>query len=519
MTADMVAKTAGQSPQQTHRFRSFFKSPLSLRFQLLVGVNATMAVVMAIALYADYRRELAHHLRHEQAALLAEAETIAAALPALDQIDVVSIHRLLTSVQSGMRSTDLPKHQLRVVWKGVTIDPATPPPGLDGSSTGRSAASNDPVSKRQPSAASEGNWYENFNSANFVLGECQAGEFTVYVAEPVGNLESEIGRETVERMFALILAGLVAMAVVLVILLRGLVRPLERLTRTVEAIGAGQLGRQVGRYRTAELSVLADSINTMSSQLAAHDRESRVQIEKARRLQQHLLPPWPAIDGLLVERRFLPATDVTGDYHEAFPLADGEWLFCIADVTGHGIPAAMTAAMLKVLFHQAAAETRDPSGILERLNTAFGEVVLPGDFATVFIVHWQPRLRQIRFGNAGHLPGALLRGSGELVLLESDGFMVGAVPGARWATQTISISEHDRLLMYTDGAIETFNANKDLFGRKRLEAAFEATRGKPPEDAVSEIIARLDEFRGERPFADDVTLLLIEFGAESLSKP
>ena len=476
----------------------------SLRFQLLIGVNVTLGVILTLALVADYQRELAHHLRHEKAALLAEAETIAAALPALDRHDVDSIQRLLDSIVAGMNATNIPRHGLMVKWNDRSIEPKAV---ADAPERWESF-------KQSIPARTGGDRQAVWETKDFIVGMCSKAGFTVYVAEPLREIQREIGVETLERLIVLILAGLIAMGVVDFILLRSLVRPMEHLSRTVEAIGGGKLGTQVAQYRTAELAVLAMSINKMSLMLASHDHEVQQQMFKARRLQQHLLPPWPSIDGLTAERRFLPATEVTGDFHEAYPLPDGEWLFCIADVTGHGIPAAMTAAMLKVLFHQAVDQTHDPQQILMHLNKNFGAVVMPGDFATMLIVHWQPHRHQICFANGGHEPGLLLRNNGELVLLESDGFMVGAVPEAQWKLQTLSISAGDRLFMYTDGAVEAFNSKRELFGRKRLTEAFVATHLAPPKPAVDQIIQRLDEFRGERPFSDDVTLLMLEFGTE-----
>ncbi len=498
--AELLAVTPGTNSTTEPRLATW-----SLRFQLLIGVNATLAVILTLALVADYQRELAHHLRHEKAALLAEAETIAVALPALDRHDVDSIQRLLDSIVAGMNATNIPRHRLMVKWKDRSIEPrvlADAPERWES------------FKRSIPTAHTSGDGQAVWETTDFVVGMCSKARFTVYVAEPLQAIQREIGVETLERLVVLVLAGLIAMGVVDFILLRALVRPMEHLSRAVEAIGGGKLGTQVPQYRTAELAVLALSINKMSLMLASHDHEVQQQMFKARRLQQHLLPAWPSIAGLIAERRFLPATEVTGDFHEAYPLPDGEWLFCIADVTGHGIPAAMTAAMLKVLFHQAVDQTHDPQQILMHLNTNFGAVVMPGDFATMLIVHWQPHQHQICFANGGHEPGLLLRKDGELVQLESDGFMVGAVPEARWELQTLPVSAGDRLFMYTDGAVEAFNSKRELFGRKRLIEAFIATHLVPPKQAVDQIIQRLDEFRAERPFADDVTMLLLEFGTE-----
>jgi len=482
---------------------------LSLRVQLLIGVNVTMAILLALALVVDYRRELAHHLRHEKGALLAEAETIASTLPVLERIDVPSIRRLLDSIVSGMAATGSPKHDLLVEWGGHTIQPTSAnSESVDSSRFKKSDA-------EECAIDGQGVW----ETRDFVVGMCSKEGFVVHVAESLPSIQREIGYETLERLIVLVMAGLVAMGVVDFILLRALVRPLENLSRTVKLIGSGQLGVQVARYRTSEMAVLAQSINTMSSMLAAHDREVKQQMSKARRLQQHLLPPWPEIPGLRTERRFLPATEVTGDYHEVFPLSNGEWLFCIADVTGHGIPAAMTAAMLKILVGQAVSKTTDPQQILNRLNRDFGAVVMPGDFATMLVVLWQPGLKQIRFANGGHEPGLLWRKGGDLILLESDGLMVGAVPEAHWELHTLPIQTGDRLLMYTDGAVEVFNSRRELFGRTRLSDAYVASCDVAPRDAVDRIIHKLDEHRGERAFSDDVTLLLLEFAEESVETP
>lgn len=475
----------------------------SLRFQLLLYVNIAVAILLTLALIADYRRELAHHLRHEKGALLAEAETIAAALPSLERIDVDSIRRFLDSVLAGMALTNEPRHQIQVEWQGQLIEPK--------------AAVTDPrfkdMAKSRPASVPQ-DGHAVWESNDLAVGISAKSGFIVRVAQPLDVIRREIGYETLERLIVLIMAGLVAMGIVDYILVRALVRPMERLSRTVEAIGDGKLGSQVTEYRTEELAVLAKAINRMSLMLAAHDREVHQQMSKARRLQQHLLPPWPSISGVIAERRFLPATEVTGDYHEAFPLADGEWLFCIADVTGHGIPAAMTAAMLKVLFHQAVAQTHDPQEILTRLNRNFGAVVMPGDFATMLIVRWQPTLQRLSFANGGHEPGLLVRNNGELIHLESDGMMVGAVPEARWSLHTLPISAGDRLFMFTDGAVEVFNADRELFTRQRLCDAYLSCRTEHPKQAVEQIIQCLDDFRGDRPFGDDVTLLMIDFSTE-----
>lgn len=474
----------------------------SLRFQLLIGVNATMAILLALALIADYRRELDHHLRHEKAALLAEAESIAAALNALDQIDRRAIQRLLDSVQAGIDSVGPSHHRLQVEWNDESIESR---------GTGRQPEENTDFQQllaTRPADCAAVTW----ETTTFAAAMCSNQGISVYVAEPIELIRREIGYETLERLGVLVLAGLLAMGIVDFILYRALVNPMEQLSRTVESIGAGHLGTQVARYRTAELDILGRAINTMSTRLASHDKEVQQQMSKARRLQQHLLPPWPAIPGMTVERRFLPATEVTGDYHVALPLRNGEWIFCIADVTGHGIPAAMTAAMLKVLFHQAAEQTNDPQKILVALNENFGAVVMPGDFATMLVVHWQPLEHQIRYANGGHEPGLLLRQDGTLVQLESDGLMVGAISTATWQLHTCPIEKGDRLFMYTDGAVEAFNVQRELFGKKRLLEAFLESRSAPPKEAVAQIINRLDEFRGDRPFSDDVSLVMLEFG-------
>ena len=129
----------------------------------------------------------------------------------------------------------------------------------------------------------------------------------------------------------------------------------------------------------------------------------------------------------------------------------------------------------------------------------------------MLVIHWQPRNSRICYANAGHEPGLIIRATGEAILLESDGFMVGAVPEATWSLHSASVFSGDRLFMYTDGAVETFNSEREIFGRKRLHDAVISLSNVSPQESMKGLIQRLDDFRGNRPFADDVTLLILEF--------
>lgn len=360
-----------------------------------------------------------------------------------------------------------------------------------------------------------------FGPDELVVGTFSSGDVSVYVAESVGQLRRSSMGDLLRRLLGLLALGIVSTGVVNVVLVRTVVRPMHRLVGTVHRIADGELGTQASpeQFRSAEMSYLANAVNTMSVSLAEADHRRALQIAKARRIQRNLLPNGSLTPGMKVVCFHEPAEDVAGDFYDILPLPDGASLVCIADVSGHGIPAAMAAAMLKALLAEATERWVAPGEIMRFINQRFALLTLPEDFATMALARFQPDTGQLDYVNAGHESGWLLDELGELRELPSGGLLIGIDPDAVWASETVTVCTRGRLLLSTDGVNELCNRQAEMFGRKRLVRLFGDSRQQSPDEAVEYMRRVLDEFRDGQPPGDDLTLLVVELWAKSASQP
>jgi sigma-B regulation protein RsbU (phosphoserine phosphatase) len=250
--------------------------------------------------------------------------------------------------------------------------------------------------------------------------------------------------------------------------------------------------------------VLADA-----RRLLAIDRELSV----ARQIQSSILPQaMPRVSGISLAARYRPMTAVAGDFYD-FVEIDGQRLgVLVADVCGHGVPAALLASMVKVAFAAQHDRADRPGALLSTLNDAlYGR--LAGQFVTAAYVFIDAASGLIRYAAAGHPPMlCLARRTRDCRALEKNGFALGFVPGADYEELEQPLESGDRLLLYTDGVVEAANAADDLFGLERLKTALAAGAGLPPSAAADSLLNAMDSWSGQ-PASDDVTVVVADWSA------
>ncbi len=282
------------------------------------------------------------------------------------------------------------------------------------------------------------------------------------------------------------------------------------LVQTVRQIARGELGTQTPVPTSTEFQYLAGEINAMSRSLAHAEHQRHHQLARAKRIQEHLRPQPAAVEGLRLAMLAEPASEVGGDHHDLIRLPDGSWLVFLADVTGHGVPAAMGAAILKALLAAVGDAETDPATILQRINRRFHHVTLDEDFASAIVLRWVPDQGRLEYASAGHETAYLLGHDDELRELTSTGLLLGVDPEARWQSHELPLRAGDRLVLYTDGLTEAPSPAGALFGRARLRQTLLEAAAGDAESLSQHLQAALADHRQEVPARDDLTMMVLE---------
>lgn len=215
-----------------------------------------------------------------------------------------------------------------------------------------------------------------------------------------------------------------------------------------------------------------------------------------------------SIPGLTIARDYQPAEDVAGDYYDLIPLKDGSWLIVIADVAGHGIAAAMAATILKALLLCESDNSTAPQEILGRVNRRMASLLPSGLFVTVLLTVWHPDTCRLTYVNAGHPAGLLWNAREGFRELAASAPPVGVLPDLTYDASEFSISDDDRLILVTDGLLESSTATGELFGTSRLKQIITDHGKKTPAELRDAILAAAHAFGGHCPLLDDLTILV-----------
>jgi sigma-B regulation protein RsbU (phosphoserine phosphatase) len=234
------------------------------------------------------------------------------------------------------------------------------------------------------------------------------------------------------------------------------------------------------------------------------------ELEVARQLQFSILPTsTPEVRNVRIAAAYRPMTAVAGDFYD-FILVDQKKIgFLVADVTGHGVPAALIASMIKVAMQSVVPCAHDPREVLRGLNRILFRQ-LHGQLVTAAYLWLDTENRRALYSAAGHPP--LLRWrEGKLEAIESNGLLFGVIPDPDYPVCDLSIHSGDRFLLYTDGVIEPQNASGDFFGDWKLEQVVRNNQSRPSSELSDQL---LFEIRLWQPASlaqqDDITLIVID---------
>ena len=235
------------------------------------------------------------------------------------------------------------------------------------------------------------------------------------------------------------------------------------------------------------------------------------ELELASDMQAMLLPTsLPSNNNLDIAVFYQSHQQVGGDYYDFIELSDDEVCFCIADVSGKGVSAAMLMsnfqANLRALVHYSATLGE----LIDALNRKVLESAKGEKFITLFVAKYNIKTREMNYVNAGHNPPFLI--SDEITLLKAGCPGLGMLDEIPLITEgRISIPAGSSLFCYTDGLVETENEQNKEYGMEGLEESLEKNRAKTPGEINTNVLNDLKIYKGRTNYADDIALLSCKF--------
>ncbi|HEY0155696.1 MAG TPA: fused response regulator/phosphatase [Thermoanaerobaculia bacterium] len=260
----------------------------------------------------------------------------------------------------------------------------------------------------------------------------------------------------------------------------------------------------VARLRSLlRMKAYQDQLRRMNTQMTRD-------LQIARRVQEALVPQRAfASPGLNIRSAYIPSEVLSGDFYDYFTLEEMMYLF-VADVSGHGLPAAILVSLLKSYIHTEAANDKSLAEFMARLNDFLFSVSLPTQFATaaLFRVHQ----RQLLYSNAAHPPFLLYqRETRRTTILEQPSNLLGAMPNMSFEEHSIAVAPGDTLFVYTDGLTDRVNRDGEFYSIDRIAALLESAPDADVNMLYDSIYGDVSNFAATEEFRDDIAFVVTRF--------
>ena len=325
-------------------------------------------------------------------------------------------------------------------------------------------------------------------------------------------------------ILAIIALGLLAAYWVSRVTIRHSTKPLQLLAKSADEVAQGNFQNPLPELKHHdEISQLRDSFRNMQQSLTQYIDQLKTttaqkaaiesELNIARDIQLSMVPTvFPERDDLEIYASMTPAKAVGGDLYDFF-VRDNQLYFCIGDVSGKGVPAALSMTQAMSLFRAYSSNDSTPDRIVSRMNHDLSKNNETCMFVTFLVGILDLASGELHYCNAGHEPPILIDREAHLLPIESS-FPVGITGDTHYQTQTIVIQPQTTLLLYTDGLNEAMNAKEQLFGDERI--ADEANRAiadgqLAPKTLIERMTEAVHAFVGDTEQSDDLTMLCLRY--------
>lgn len=356
------------------------------------------------------------------------------------------------------------------------------------------------------------------------------------VEKPMTRLEAARNTYVLHVILWMLTAIVLFIIVYSVILRRGIIKPIKTLTKEAERFAKTNLpsGEPINIRQKDEVGILARAVEKMETDIARYTENLTVitaekervntELSVATRIQANMLPSiFPAFPNRKEFDIFAtmnPAKEVGGDFYDFFMVDERHLAIVMADVSGKGVPAALFMVIGKTLIKDHTWPGKDLGSVFDEVNELLCESNSEGLFITAFEGVLDLVSGEFRFVNAGHEIPYICKKNGKFEPYKiRAGFVLAGMEGMRYKCGEMQLEAGDKIFQYTDGITEAANVRMELYGMDRLTAVLGENSDLPPGELLPAVKRDIDNFVGEAPQFDDITMLCLEYRArmEALS--
>jgi sigma-B regulation protein RsbU (phosphoserine phosphatase) len=291
-----------------------------------------------------------------------------------------------------------------------------------------------------------------------------------------------------------------------------LVESVRDTTRELQLINEIRASQEENEEKQRQMALLNKDLLRMNDQLKIAQNLINDELKQVGALQQSLLPEaLPSIKGYEFGSFYTPAEHAGGDYYDCIEMSNRYWGFTVADVSGHGTPAAVIMAMARAIMRSYTYDVISSAEALMMVNEILCDNVHTRDFVTMFYTVFNSETGALNYASAGHNPVLHFDRSDMMVRkLSAAGMFLAAFPGMEYEEKKLTLYDGDILFMYTDGLVEAMNAEREQYGLDRVISRLIMYSDTGCDRIISEIMDDVQGFTGGKPFEDDVTIFVVK---------
>ena len=356
-----------------------------------------------------------------------------------------------------------------------------------------------------------------------------AGEVTAILCmqRPIRELKEARRPYLITVVISTILLSFLAGLFVVFFIERQVISPVRRVAdeavRFARENTRGEALGEISRYK--EIAELAYSIDTMEADMVNYiENLTEVTAEKerigteltlARAIQENSLPnnfpAFPDRPEFDIYATMTPAREVGGDFYNFFLVDDDHLAMVIGDVSGKGVPAALFMMVTNILLRDKTLTGGTPAEILTFVNESINERNKAEMFVTLWLGILEIPTGRLTASNAGHEDAVICRKNGRFELNKTKhGLVCGVMPGIRYRDYEIQLEKGDKIFVYTDGVPEATDSDNHMFTLDRMIEALNRYRDADPQGILAGVHREVNEFVGDAPQFDDLTMMCIE---------